>query len=494
MKLRHRMLSTLALLAVPMIAGTTWARYRFEWRELERALLTFGEIEMIDRDGLERCRANPAEFLLPPGARPERPRGREGANRWEGPPRPPRQVNGPVPGRRPESKTRTNMLGMGASLRLHAYRADFLSDNPRSPPFPKELRAGLEAGADKTSGRLSRNQDLFAVGWRTPWSDGPAAVILISTARVPELFRGPMLGAIVALTCALLAAVWLAMGPLIGRTRKLATAVRRVEKLDDFEPIPEEGSDELTDLTRAFNAAGASLRQAVGTANQREASLRTFVENTAHDVGTPLTVLQGHLAQLAENGQSGEEVLRAMEEAQYIGAMLANLSTVARLEDVEMPLRQDKVDLKALCLRVLARHQTIASEKNIELEHALPQAEVTVLGEMTLLEQAVSNLVHNAVSHGQPGGHATLHLQLGPADSFQLRVLDDGPGIDSQTLQNLTARRWRSEDARRRHPNGRGLGLSIADDVAKRHDFDLKLSKSEAGGLEVTISGKCART
>ena len=85
-----------------------------------------------------------------------------------------------------------------------------------------------------------------------------------------------------------------------------------------------------------------------------------------------------------------------------------------------------------------------------------------------------------------------MHLRLGPSSEFSLRVLDDGPGIDADTLKHLTERRWRSEEARRRHPNGRGLGLSIAEDVAERHGFELRLAKSEAGGLEVTITGELA--
>ena len=483
MKVRQRMLGTLVLLAIPMIAGANWARYLFEWRERERGLLIFAEIEMIERNGLERCEANPSDFPLPPRDLPEHLRRDRGQDRDRGDDRG-RERRPPPPGAATQGGT--------PRLRLATYRLDFQSDNKRTPPFPADLRADLEKGGETSSVLMGKDGSVFALGWRTPWPDGPAAIILVTTPHTPELFRIPILAAVSALAAALLATVWFAMGPLIGRTRKLAHAVQRNEEQGSFKDIPEEGSDELTDLARAFNSSGASLRKAMDTATQKEAALRSFVENTAHDVGTPLTVLQGYLARMAKETNGDKTVLQAMEEAQYIGAMLANLSTVARLEDMDTQLRQDRVDLKALCLRVMARHQTIAAEKEITLEHGLPHGEVFVLGEMTLLEQALSNLLHNAVRHGETGGHATLHLRLGPSSEFSLRVLDDGPGIDADTLKHLTERRWRSEEARRRHPNGRGLGLSIAEDVAERHGFELRLAKSEAGGLEVTITGELA--
>lgn len=112
-----------------------------------------------------------------------------------------------------------------------------------------------------------------------------------------------------------------------------------------------------------------------------------------------------------------------------------------------------------------------------------------VSGDVTLLEQAVSNLVHNAVRYNRRGGHVAVLLEEAAPTSFRLRVVDDGPGVPEDQLRRLFERRQRGDEARQRHPDSLGLGLHIAKSVAERHAFALRLGPSEHGGLEATITG-----
>src|SRR4029079_19421331 len=108
--------------------------------------------------------------------------------------------------------------------------------------------------------------------------------------------------------------------------------------------------------------------------------------------------------------------------------------------------------------------------------------------DLTLLEQAVSNLVYNAIRHNRPGGHAALILEGEDRGRFRLRVIDDGPGIPEEELAHLIARGFRGNDARTRVPGGQGLGLDIAHRVAKLHGFALAFRRSEYGGLEAELA------
>jgi len=380
---------------------------------------------------------------------------------------------------------------------MHAYGADLVSRNPFAPPFPPELAAALEGGRPFASRRWEdRGRRGVEVAVRMAWSEGPCVLVIARRADPPPAPDGgrPIVTS-VALAGGLLVVVLLAAGPVVRRIRRLEAEVRRASADRYQSPVPEEGTDEIADLARAFNEAGAALRAHVTALERREETLRAFVANTTHDVAIPLTVLQGHLAGLrARQAESGPPdpaaVHAALEEAHYMASLLHNLGIAAKLEAGEPTVRRDDVDLGRLVERVVMRHRPIALPRGISLDFAVPEAPLTAQGDVTLLEQAVSNLVHNAVRYNKEGGHVAVVLEgkPGATPGFSLRVIDDGPGVTAEELPRLFERSFRGEAARTRRPDGLGLGLHIASDVARRHGFTLAARRPEAGGLEVTLS------
>jgi signal transduction histidine kinase len=174
-----------------------------------------------------------------------------------------------------------------------------------------------------------------------------------------------------------------------------------------------------------------------------------------------------------------------------MGGLMHDLATMARLDSAEPRLQIERVELEGLVARVMGRHRPIARELEVEIESATPAEPVAALADLTLLEQAVSNLVYNAICHNSPGGHAALILEADPG-RFRLRVIDDGPGIPDDELAHLVARGFRGNEARTRAPGGQGLGLDIAHRVADLHGFGLVLRRSEYGGLEAELAGPLA--
>jgi signal transduction histidine kinase len=184
-------------------------------------------------------------------------------------------------------------------------------------------------------------------------------------------------------------------------------------------------------------------------------------------------------------------LLSACDEAHYMACLVHNLSAAAKLEAGEAHVREDSVDLNDVVERAVARHAAMARARAISLDFAVPETRLHVLGDVTLIEQAASNLIHNAVRYNRAGGHVAVVLERG-GRGFSLRVIDDGPGITDEELTRLPERRFRGRDASVRHPEGLGLGLHIAHDVAQRHGFELEVRRSEFGGLDVEIRGKLA--
>lgn len=448
---------------MPLLGALVWLRGEMARRGTEEAARAFS-LARLEGGGRERCEADPVRFGSPPHRRPS-----EGAA-----------------GARPEGRHHWRMPPRAFFLR--AYDAQFRAADPEAPSLEGSIRQALEAGADVASAPVAGG---LLVAVRMPWDEGPCAIV---AAVHPQGFRGEPLSALllsaVVLCGGFLLAVWLSAGPVVRRIRSLTVDVRRSLAARYAQPVRVSGSDEVAELARAFNEAAREVRAQLLAAHEREETLRSFLANTTHDLMLPLTVLQGHLSRLKQAGATGEsEVAAAAEEAQYVASLVHNLAAAAKLEGGEPLVERHPFDLSALVERIVERHRPVAAARGIAIEHAVPEAPLWVEGDVTLVEQAAGNLVHNAVRHNRTGGHVAVVLDEEGAGGFHLRVSDDGPGVPPDQMSRLGERRFRTDEARGRHPEGLGIGLSIALSVAERHGFTLSFAPNEPAGLVAELRG-----
>jgi len=259
-------------------------------------------------------------------------------------------------------------------------------------------------------------------------------------------------------------------------------------------PVAVEGTDEIAELAKAFNGAAAEVRAQVEAQQHREQVLRDFLANTTHDVAIPLTVLQGRLAGMRRAQASGEPVpeelvAHAIEDAHHLGALIHNLGAAAKLEAGEPEIVRRRVDLVGVVQRCVARHQLLADLLGVDLQAAVPEAPLFAEGDVTLLEEAVGNVIYNAIHYNRRGGHVAVVLDPLPPGRFSLAIADDGPGLLPGELAHLFERAFRGEGARARRPPGRGLGLDIAKRVADTHAMTLTADEPADGGLRISFSG-----
>lgn len=460
MKLRARVALTLVLGIVPLVALVGWAQSELRRRAMVDATAEAVLDRMSERErGL--CEADPGAWL----ARAREPRGRGGPRRA-----------GP--------------RGLPPRMELTVYdeqlRPAWAGAAPLSPALARDLRAG-----EQTSSRivgLDRGAQLV-VATRMPWRTGPCAVVVVRRPYAGGGSRGVWLTALAVAIAAVFVAV-LAVGPVVRRIRKLTAAVAAGGA------VPTDGHDEIAELARAFAASREEIGRRLTELEVRDVALTRFVANTTHDVMLPLTVLVGHLAELDERLRAGEgaspaTVRAALEEAHYLTSLVQNLGVAAKLDAGEPHIVRHDVDLLPLVERVITRHARIAQQRGVELAHSVPESPLVVRGDVTLIEQAVSNLVHNAVRYSEAGGHVAVVLERSAPLRFELRVLDDGPGVPEALLSRLGERGFRTDEARTRQPQGFGLGLHIVHDVAERLGLELQFARRPEGGLSVTLAGEC---
>ena len=566
MRLRLRLAVTTLSVALPMVAALMAWDLAARTRAAEDELVELVQGLAAAPGFVDRCLADPALALRPPSQPPPPPApsspassppppapsspassappapsspassappasslpasSAPPASSWVGPPPPPRLPGPRVPHSQP--------------AQLFVYSDQGISRQPAAPALPAATAGASAAGVR----RLSTLSGHPWVRVQVPVPGGAPGCAWIVAQGTSEPWLGGFLPAspvwLLPLV-ALLVTVLLAVGPLVVRIRRLTAAVRRSAESEYHVGVAETGRDELGDLGRAFDEAAATVRARLADTQRSETALREFLANTTHDVMIPLTVLQGHLAalktQLAQVDPAAADgaarasaapstpapdpgavvpspsadaalalrqtVTQAMNEAHYVGALLHNLSTVAKLDASDAFVHLADVDLGALVERVVQRHLPVARSLRVSLDRAVPAGPLSVTGDVTLLEQAVGNLVYNAIRYNRPEGHVAVVLEPGPGAAtgdpdrplpFVLRVLDDGPGIAPADLAQLQKRGARGDQARRRAPDGRGLGLHIVARVAELHGLRLQFLPAEGGGLQVELSSAPSAT
>ncbi|MFP2929190.1 ATP-binding protein [Pyxidicoccus sp. 3LG] len=519
MKLRLRLALTVVAVTVPVVAGLGFFQRSLR-EQSEEEVLEASTLARMQAGERERCETSPEFWTarrgppprdrsLPPSEPGGPPLEREGRGP-EGPPFPDDRGpdRGPPPDRgfRPDRGPRPDLgpppdrePGRGPPGFFHfPYDDQLVSRNPRAPSLTDEMKEAVRSGEGAVFHRSTQDDGraVLDVLLRMPWDGGPCAFILARRVEPPgsptkglpppEVLLVPLLAVL---------AVVVALGPVVRRVRQLTGEVRASAVSRYQEPVSVRGNDEVAELARAFQEARAEIQRQLSQQEAREQALRDFLANTMHDVMTPLTVLQGHLSAMQQRAGRGAPpepavVASAMGEAHYIASLVHNLAAAARLEAGEPQVQRAPVDLNAVIARVLGRHQPIARQRRISLESGVPEAPVFVRGDVTLIEQAVSNVVFNGIHHGREEGHVAVVLESPRQGRFHLRVIDDGPGIPEEERARLMERGFRGNAARTRGVQGQGLGLHITRHVAEVHGWVLTLAPSEYGGLEVGMEGE----
>jgi signal transduction histidine kinase len=377
-----------------------------------------------------------------------------------------------------------------------AYDDQFSGTSTAAPRFPEDFKRAMRSSPPSRS--MHGPYDSAAgTGMQfaslTGWSPGPCAVLLFRMRPAPNpvrtrlvLFTGFFaLSLIIALAAA---------RPMARRITRLTAAVRESARADYSGIPPVTGRDDITALGAAFNEAAADIRRRITDAQDREEALRRYVEVTKEDVATPLAGLEERLSALAAgphlSPQAVEGVRAAVRDVHQLRARLQNLASVARLRAVTDQSLRETVELTPLVKHVVASRTALARAAGVTLDLVPPDPGITVKADARLLEQAIANVLDNAILHSGP--HAQVRVELRGFEHggrFSLRITDTGRSVTDQDFTELTAnRRFRGDESRTRRPGGRSLGLALAREVADRFGLQLDLRRPVAGGFEAEFA------
>lgn len=259
-----------------------------------------------------------------------------------------------------------------------------------------------------------------------------------------------------------------------------------------FTPFAPTRDDEIGEVGRVLETAHLQIVTDRKQILHARSALERFMADVAHDVRTPIAAIQLNLDAL--RGHPDPEVRatisRSLGDIVYLGSLTQNLRLAARLGGEGQPDGPPETfDLEALVNQVTERQRPFAAHRSIHLDVLSAGEPVWVSGNPTYTEQAITNLVQNALSYGKEGGEVIVALTCEDG-TFELLVEDDGPGVAPEELPRLTERYFRAGDERSRQKPGSGLGLSITHRVCERVGWKLVLAQAEPSGLSIRIRGR----
>lgn len=374
----------------------------------------------------------------------------------------------PALARAPESKPLTDATS--------AARADGERGQRREPPRQLPVRGPVYATRAGPAGE-----------WRVMSIANPEITLSIAhnlsgLRAETRQFRNALLVAIPLGLLLVVAGGWLigqlALRPvnLIAATAESVTATR----LDARIP-PAEADGEFSRLIALINAMLERLERSFRQATR-------FSADAAHELKTPLAVLQATveraLRKAADGSEAQRECAEQLEELQRLRLILRKLLLLSQADAGQLPLSRADVDLAERVRAAKDDLALLAPDRTVRVE---APAELRVQADGDLLGQMIDNLVSNAAKFGAPAGAIALRLTSDGAYA-RLTVENEGAPIPPEDRSRIFERFYRGNAARNGGIEGSGLGLSLAREMARAHGGDLILARSDAQGTAFELS------
>ncbi len=228
------------------------------------------------------------------------------------------------------------------------------------------------------------------------------------------------------------------------------------------------------------------------TARQRQETFyRNFVNNVSHELKTPLTVIQGHVAAMGEGladddpRQTSRRIVA--QEAARLTQLVDNLLLLSRLEMPDFSLERRPVSVEAVVEDAILQLSDLAEARDISLslqrEGSLPR----IVADRARLKQVFINLLDNAIKYNRQGGAVTVRLDTG-GQGVMVKVTDTGEGVPAQDLPHIFEKMYRVERRQGRYVEGSGLGLSIVQRIVEQHGGSISVESRVGEGSTFTVT------
>lgn len=265
---------------------------------------------------------------------------------------------------------------------------------------------------------------------------------------------------------------------------------------------------QVKDRTRELENSNRQLQQANLKLQEMDHSRRRLLTNIAHELGTPLSSIQGYLKGMIDGvvDKNEPKYFRLVyDKTLHLSRMMQDLRDLTKMESRQIKFDFQKQHIRRLINVLYERHQVSSDISTVRfrfLDYTPGEKDLVVKVDSIRIEQVYMNLIHNAVKHLKENGEIMIELDLANVksntitDNHQdgklsqqpdrehvvIRVRDNGEGIPSEDLPYIFERFYKGRRSTSRQQSGSGLGLAISREIIERHNGTIGVSSQEGEG------------
>jgi two-component system, OmpR family, heavy metal sensor histidine kinase CusS len=315
-----------------------------------------------------------------------------------------------------------------------------------------------------------------------PPSQAVLAVSLRAIDQEMAVIRNIFLLVISGILLLIAGGAWGLSGNALRPIRKLTAAIQQVTVRGLDQRVPVGTSDvEFVELIQVFNQMLERLGRSFKQASR-------FSADAAHELKTPLAILQGELEHALHHTEPGSEIQQnlsaLLDEVSRLSSIVRKLLLLSLADAGQMSLHKVEVDLAEMLAVTVEDIELLAPHLDVQLD--IPE-QLRVWGDLDLLTQVMQNLISNAIKYNLPNGWIRIEGRQ-QQTSIQVTVINASNPISLLDRERIFDRFYRGDPARTRKVEGIGLGLSLSREIARAHSGDLTLNLTSPGQTSFTLT------
>lgn len=361
----------------------------------------------------------------------------------------------------------------------------FTPDNAAVQPDYREARLS-EQGWDAWYGTSTEGERVMAVSVVVHHTGGVCGAVRCVTS-LSQVNRqvGLLTGMVVVVCLVILAFVVLAstyfLRSIVHPTMEISSAARRMALGDYGFRVKKWHDDELGDLSDTVNYMAGQLQTTERLKNE-------FIASVSHELRTPLTAIKGWSETLKQCTPEDRELMDKglaviSQESERLSSLVEELLDFSRMQNGTMTIKATRLDVQAELEDAVFLFRERAQQENIRLQFVENDGVPSVRGDRDRLRQVFVNLLDNALKYSDPGDKVRVEAAA-VGQRVQIVISDTGRGIAKEDLKKVTQKFYKADKTR----PGSGIGLSLVDEIVRRHGGQLEIDSKKGVGTTVTVT------